>query len=59
MIDPDSLKCGEIEAKVKLKQFILIKNVRGSSERWSKGISLVGRINENGVKDVFEGYAAW
>ncbi|CAF0937106.1 unnamed protein product [Rotaria sordida] len=27
MIDPDNLKCSQIEVKLKLKQFILIKNI--------------------------------
>jgi hypothetical protein len=58
MIDPDNLKCHQIEAKLKLKLFILIKNIRGNSEKWSNDISLVGRINENGEEEIFEGYAA-
>jgi hypothetical protein len=33
----------------------LIKNVKGNCERWSKDIFLVGRINENGIEEVFEG----
>ncbi|CAF2972875.1 unnamed protein product, partial [Rotaria sp. Silwood2] len=58
MIDPDNLKCSQIEAKLKLKQFILIKNVKGNCEKWSNDISLVGRVNANGVEESFEGYAA-
>jgi hypothetical protein len=44
---------------LKLKQFILIKNNKGNCERWLKDISLVGRLNENGVEEIFEGWAAW
>ena len=39
MIDPDKLKCGQIEAKLKLKQLFLIKNVKGNCEKWSNDIS--------------------
>ena len=59
MIDSDNLKCHQIEAKLKLKQFILIKNIKGNSDTWSNDISLVGKINENGEEEIFEGYAAW
>jgi len=59
MIDPDSLKCGEIETKLKSKQFVLVKNVKGNSERWLNDISLIGRINENGAEEILEGFAAW
>ena len=58
MIDPDNLKCSQIEAKLKLKQFTLIKNIKGNCEKWLNDISLVGRINENDAKEIFEGYAA-
>ncbi|CAF1406608.1 unnamed protein product [Adineta steineri] len=58
MIDPDNLKCHQIVAKLKLKQFVLIKNIKGNSETWSNDISLVGRINDNGEEEIFEGYAA-
>ncbi len=59
MIDPDNLKSGQIEGKLKLKQFILIKNNKGNCESWLKDISFVGRLNENGVEEIFEGWAAW
>ena len=39
MIDPDKLKCGHIEAKLKLQQLFLIKNVKGNREKWSNDIS--------------------
>ena len=39
MINPDKLKCGQIEAKLKLKQLFLIKNVKGNCEKWSNDIS--------------------
>ena len=39
MIDPDKLKYGQIEAKLKLKQLLLIKNVKGNCEKWSNDIS--------------------
>ena len=39
MIDPDKLKCSQIEAKLKLKQLFLIKNVKGNCEKWSNDIS--------------------
>ena len=39
MIDPDKLKCGQIEAKLKLKQLFLIKNVKGNCEKWLNNIS--------------------
>ena len=39
MIDPDKLKCGQIEAKLKLKQLFLIKNVKENCEKWSNDIS--------------------
>ncbi|CAF4485935.1 unnamed protein product [Rotaria sp. Silwood2] len=58
MIDPDNLKCGQIEAKLKLKEFILIKNIKGNCEKWLNDISLVGRTNENDEEEIFEGYAA-
>ena len=38
MIDPDKLKCGQIEAKLKLKQLFLI-SVKGNCEKWSNDIS--------------------
>ena len=50
MIDRDKLRCGQIEAKLKLKQLGLIKNVKGNCGMWSKDISLVGRIDENGIE---------
>ncbi len=59
MIDPDTFKSGQIETKLKLKQFVLIKNVKGNCDMWSKDISLVGRVDENGVEEIFEGWAAW
>ena len=39
MIDPNKLKCGQIEAKLKLKQLFLIKNVKENCEKWSNDIS--------------------
>ena len=39
MIDPDKLKRDQIEAKLKLKQLFLIKNVKRNCEKWSNGIS--------------------
>ena len=33
MIDLDKLKCGQIEAKLKLKQLFLMKNVKGNCEK--------------------------
>ena len=39
MIDPDKLKCDQIEAKLKLKQLFLIKNVKRNCEKWSNDIS--------------------
>lgn len=59
MVDPDNLKCSQIEAKLKLKEFILIKNINGNSKKWSNDISLVGRIKMNGEEEIFEGFAAW
>ena len=39
MVDPDKLKYGQIEAKLKLKQLFLIKNVKGNCGKWSNDIS--------------------
>ena len=38
MIDPDTFKSGQIETKLKLKQFVLIKNVKGNCDVWSRKI---------------------
>ncbi len=53
MIDPGSFKSGQIETKLKLKQSVLIKNVKGNFDMWSKDISLVGRVDDNGVEEIW------
>jgi hypothetical protein len=55
MIDPNNLKLGQIEAKLKLKQFVLIKNTKENCDKWSKDISLVERVDENGIEEIFKG----
>ncbi|CAF2083912.1 unnamed protein product [Rotaria magnacalcarata] len=58
MINPDNLKSVQIEAKLKLRQFVLIKNARGNCEEWTKDVSLVGRVDDTGVEEILEGWAA-
>ena len=44
MIDPDDLKSGEIQRKLRSKEFILVKNSKSTHELWINDISLVAYI---------------
>ena len=58
MINPDDLKSGQIQRKLRAKEYILIKNQKSTHELWSNNISLVGLIDDDGKQQVLEGWAA-
>ncbi|CAF3066216.1 unnamed protein product, partial [Rotaria sp. Silwood2] len=57
MIDPDNLNSGQIQRKLRAKEFILVNNPKATHELWVNDISLVGQINDNGKQQIFDGWA--
>jgi hypothetical protein len=58
MIDPDNLKSGQIQSKLRAKEFVLVNNPKATHELWVNDISLVGLIDDNGQQQIFDGWAA-
>ena len=58
MINPDNLQAIQIQRKLQLKEFVLIKNEKNNHGLWNQDISLVGRINTVGAQEIFDGWAA-
>ena len=57
MIDPDNLKSGQIQRKLRSKEFILVNNPKGTHELWLNNISLVGLIDDEGKEQILDGWA--
>ncbi|CAF1534357.1 unnamed protein product [Adineta ricciae] len=58
MIDPDNLQAGQVQRKLQLKEFVLIKNEKNNYELWQHDISLIGQINTEGTEITLNGWAA-
>ncbi|CAF1305811.1 unnamed protein product [Rotaria sordida] len=57
MINPDNLSSGQIQRKLRAKEFILMNNPKATHELWVNDISLVGVIDNDGKEQVFDGWA--
>jgi len=58
MIDSDNLKSGEIQRKLRSKEFILVNNIKAAHDLWKNDIALVGIIDKNGQQKIFDVWAA-
>ncbi|CAF4039817.1 unnamed protein product, partial [Rotaria magnacalcarata] len=55
---PDSLHSGQIQRKLRAKEFILVNNPKATHELWVNDIALVGIIDKEGKQQIFDGWAA-
>ena len=57
-INSDDLHASQIQRKLHSKEFILVYKEKANHELWKNDISLIGRINEEGRQEIFDGWAA-
>lgn len=48
MINPNYLKSGQVQRKLRAKELILVNSPKGTHELWTKDISLVRTVDDEG-----------